>query len=533
MAHEASVRRIYRFDRFTLDLVRGALLDRDGAEVPLRPKAFALLRHLVENAGRLIDRDEILAAVWPGVFVTEDSITLCIREIRRALGGDQAQLLRTVPRRGYLLEAGVTRLDGAAGPGGAPGPGAPAEAPATAGEARPAERPVLVVLPFDNMTGDAGQEYFADGMTEDLTTALSHLRWFSVISRNSAFTYKGRAVDVRQVGRELGAGYVLEGSIRRAGDRVRVNAQLCAADDGRHVWAQRFDAGLQDIFALQDHVVEAVSAAIEPNLQMAEAERARARPTGSLGAYDLYLRALPQRWRGTRDSTDEALALLRRAVALDGDFAAAWGMLADLAGYRISQGWAAPCEAEEALRGARQLADAAVVDNPSALAWAGYALSFVGRDFAAGLGTAQRALALAPHSSQVLFLSGWCHLYAGAWRPAVAHLEHAMRLSPVDPLILTFHVALGAAHFTGERYAAAADHARTACGTRQGYLVPLRLLAASLALLGQVEEARAAVADLRRAAPEETLRTIAARTALSGEVRDRFLGGLRLAGLPE
>ena len=155
---------------------------------------------------------------------------------------------------------------------------------------------MVVVLPFANMTGDPEQEYFADGITEDLTTALSHLRWFSVISRNSAFTYKGRAVDVRQVGRELGVGYVLEGSVRKAGGRVRITAQLCEAATGRHIWAERFDGELADVFDLQDRVTEAVVGAIEPNLRLAEVERARARPTESLGAYDLYLRALPQRY---------------------------------------------------------------------------------------------------------------------------------------------------------------------------------------------------------------------------------------------
>ncbi|MBD0275952.1 MAG: winged helix-turn-helix domain-containing protein, partial [Acetobacteraceae bacterium] len=205
---------IYRFDSFTLDVVRGALLAAGGTEIALRPKAFRLLRQLVENAGRLIDKEEIMAAVWPGVIVTDDSVTQVVKEIRRALGDGEQRLLRTVPRRGFLFAAEVSRFDNkatlvvippASGQAREEPPSPVASPPPTAG------RPMVVVLPFANTTGDPAQEYFADGMTEELTTALSHLRWFSVIARNSAFTYKGRAVDVRQVGRELGVGYALEG----------------------------------------------------------------------------------------------------------------------------------------------------------------------------------------------------------------------------------------------------------------------------------------------------------------------------------
>ena len=224
---------VWRFDRFTLDLRRSVLLAADGTELALRPKSFAVLRHLAENAGRLCAQDRILQAVWPGVFVTEDSVAQCVKEIRRALGDSEQRLLRTLPRRGYLLAAEVTRLDDL---GAAAVPPSPGPAPL------PASRPMLVVLPFASLAGDAEEAYFADGITEELTTALSHARWFSVIARNSAFTYKGRAVDVRQVGGELGVGYVLEGSVRKAGGRVRIAAQLCEAEAGRSIWAGRFDA---------------------------------------------------------------------------------------------------------------------------------------------------------------------------------------------------------------------------------------------------------------------------------------------------
>jgi TolB-like protein len=240
MGTDAARGAVYRFDRFTLDLVRGALLAAGGTEIGLRPKAFALLRQMVENAGRLIDRDEIMAAIWPGVVVTDDSVSQVVKEIRRALGDEEQRLLRTVPRRGFLFAAEVSRVDDQATLVVLP----PAAVPTAAATGRP----VLAVLPFANMTGDPGQEYFADGITDELTTALSHLRWFSVVARSSAFIYKGALLDVRQVGRELGVGYVLEGSIRQSGDKVRITAQLCEAEAGLQVWAHRFDGGLADIF---------------------------------------------------------------------------------------------------------------------------------------------------------------------------------------------------------------------------------------------------------------------------------------------
>jgi adenylate cyclase len=392
----------------------------------------------------------------------------------------------------------------------------------------------LVVLPFANRTGDPEQEYFADGVTEDLTTALSHLRWFSVIARNSAFTYRGCAVDVRQVGRELGVGYVLEGSVRRAGGQVRITAQLCEAGTGSHVWAQRFDGDLADIFALQDRVTEAVACAIEPSLREAEVERIRTRPTESLTAYDLYLRALPHRF-ATREANDEALRLLRRAITLDPGFAAAKGALAGQFVLRVTQGWAAEGDAEEGVRYAREVVEGrGGAEDPSVLAWAGHALAFLGRDYEGGLAASNRAVRLAPNSGLVLYLGGWSHLYIGDWRTAVAWIERAIRLSPVDPSMSYFTAALGAAHFVGEQYEEAVEWLRHAIRDHSGYLVAHRLLAASLTQLGRLEEAREAVrALLREAAPGYTLTAAAAHNAFRGPARERFLDGLLRAGLPE
>ena len=492
----------------------------DGADVALRPKSFTLLRYLAENAGRLIGREELMRVVWPGVFVTEDSLIQCVMEVRRALGDDERRLLRTVPRRGYLFAAQVSRAAAA------PPATAPTHAPPRI------DRPVVVVLPFTNMTGEQTQEHLADGITEDLTTALSHARWFSVIARNSAFTYKGRAVDVRQVGRELGAGYALEGSVRTAGSRVRVTAQLCSTEGGQHVWARSFDGDLTDLFAFHDGITAAIVSTVEPSLRLAEAERSRSKPTDSLGAYDLYLRALPQRYLARADN-DAALRMLRRAVALDPSFSAAKGNLAGLICVRVTQGWAETGEAAEALRCAREVAETDSEDDPTALAWAAHALTYLGRDYDAGLDASERAVSLAPNAALVLLFHGWNRLYAGDWRTALVEIERAMRLSPVDPAMFYFTIARCGAHFVAGHHGEAASWARRTIRLRPGYLIAHRLLAASLVALGEREAAREAVHALLTLAPGDTVASVAAKSALRGEARKRYLAGLSEAGLPD
>jgi TolB-like protein/DNA-binding winged helix-turn-helix (wHTH) protein/Tfp pilus assembly protein PilF len=504
--------------------------------IPLGSRAFDLLLALVEAGGALVTKDDLLRRLWPGTVVEENNLQVQVSALRKALGEDAPRLIATIPGRGYRFTGMVQ----------APGPPAPAVAPAVAPAAAlppsggpesvpppPASRPMLAVLPFANMTGDPEQEYFADGMTEDLTTALSHLRWFAVIARNSAFTYKGRAVDVRQVGRELGVGYVLEGSVRKAGGRVRISAQLCEVETGRHVWAERFDGDLADIFDLQDRVTEAVVGAIEPSLRLAEVERARSRPTESLTAYDLYLRALPQRFL-TREGNDEALRLLRRAIALDPGFVAAKGALAGLHTIRFAQAWAEESDLAEAVRLAREVAEGGGEDDPSALAWAAHALAYLARDYGTGLAAADRALALAPNSAPVLLINGWVRTYVSDPETAIDCLARAMRLSPVDPAKFYFFTALSLAHLVAGRHAEAADWARRALRDRPTYLAANRLLATNLARLGRREEAAEALRALLAVAPGYTVAKAAVHLALrDAPAREVFLGGLRMAGLPE
>jgi len=283
-----------RFDRFTLDLTRGCL--RMGEQgIDLRPKAFEVLCHLAENAGRLVPKQELRDAVWPNVVVSDDSLVQCIGELRQKLGDGEHHLIKTVSRRGYLLDvlissSGVPTIQTA-------GAKASVEVESSSTALPLPSGPSIAVLPFTNMSGDPEQEYFTDGVTEDIITALSHLRWFSVIARNSTFVYKGQAVNVKQVGRELGVRYVLKGSVRRNGQRVRITGQLVDAIGGNQIWAERYDRELTDIFALQDEIAASVTAAIEPKLVAAECMRTEKRSMDDLDGWNLVARALSHFWK--------------------------------------------------------------------------------------------------------------------------------------------------------------------------------------------------------------------------------------------
>ena len=297
------------------------------------------------------------------------------------------------------------------------------------------DKPSLAVLPFQNLSGDPEQEYFADGIVEDITTAIARLPWLFVIARNSSFTYKGKAVDVKQVGRELGVRYVLEGSVRKAGNRVRITGQLIDTATGAHIWADRFDGALDDIFELQDQVASSVAGAIEPRLRLAEIERASRKPTESLDAYDLYLRALAQINKYTEEGMREAVILAKRALAIDPSYAPAaamvgWGRLL----LRI-QGWGAVSEAEvaEAVSLARQAIETGR-DDPEVLSIAGYTIDILAGDMPRPSATIDRALVLNPNSAQAWGARGWILGAQGQFAPAIEASQQAMRLSPLDPL---------------------------------------------------------------------------------------------------
>ncbi len=512
---------LYRFDRFCLDRLRGMLLDETGEAVALRPKTFALLCHFAENAGRVIDRGEIMDAIWPNVVVTDDSIAQCVKEIRRALRDDDMRILRTLPRRGFLFAAQVTRqrrdeAPGAVGVERVPQPGGP----------------VLAVLPLTNLTGDPDQEYFADGITEDLTTTLSHTHWFSVVSRNSAFLFKGRTDNPRQAGRDLGANFLLTGSVRKAGAQLRITVHLTEVATGRQVWAERFDGDLSDIFGLQDRISIAVSGAIGPSMRLADMQRSLAKPTESLTAYDLYLRGMARRYAG-RAGSDEARALLRRAIELDPGFTGARATLAALHGARLAEGWADQTDLAEAVQNARAILERADTD-PTALALAGHTLAIFERDFETGLGATERAVSLAPNSPPALFCAGRLRVYVSDPDGGIPLLERWLVLGPLDPSMFYVQTGLCLAHLTAGRPSEATAWAQRALRGRMNFPSARRLLAASLWHEGRHAEAAAVVRELLSLSPGLTVAQAAKQTPLRDrETLDIILKALRAAGLPD
>jgi adenylate cyclase len=398
------------------------------------------------------------------------------------------------------------------------------------------DKPSIAVLPFKNMSGDAEQEYFADGMVEEIITALSRFRHLFVIARNSSFTYKGRAVDVKQVGRELGVRYVLEGSVRKAASKVRITGQLIDSSTGTHLWADRFDGSLEDIFDLQDQVTASVVGAIAPKLEQAEIERAKRKPTESLDAYDHYLRGMACYYQWTRAGYNEALRLFYRAIELDPDFASAYGMAAFCYGMLKTRGWMTD-RAKETVE-TSSLAWRAVElgkDDAVALAAAGFALAFVVHDLDAGAGFINRALVLDPNLAAAWARSGWIKIWLGEPDIAIEHLARAMRQSPLDPLMPNMRATTAYAHFFAGRYHEACLWAELVLRERPGSLNALHIAVAGNVLAGRPEQAQNALARLRELDPALCVSNLKDRLGPYRRAEDlaRYEEGLRRAGLPE
>jgi len=492
---------------------------RRGADlIALEPQVFDLLVYLVRNRGRVVSKDNLIDGVWGGRIVSDSALTTRLNAARRAVNdsGAEQRVIRTLARKGVRFVAEVTE-DGIL------------EAPAAAAEPPLAltDKPSIAVLAFANLSGDPEQEYFADGMAEEIITALSRIRWLLVIARNSSFSYKGQVIDVKRVGRDLGVRYVLEGAVRKAGDRVRITAQLIDATNGAHLWADRFEGSLEDVFELQDKVAVSVAGVIEPALQAAEAARSDSRPTTDLGAYDCYLRALAVFYPMTKEAVLEALGLLEQAIAIDRNYGPALALAASCHMQFINYSWAEdPATARHKAVDLARRALRAAGDDPDVIASAAMVLAVFGEDIDTMMALADHALAINPSSARGWYHSGFLRLMAGKPDRAIELAEVSLRLSP-RARIGGVHTVIGASHFLSRRFDESRAKLLLAIEETPNFPVPYRYLAACCAHMGRFDEARDVVTRLRAITPNVIPpRMLYLRNA---EHRELYLSGLRLA----
>jgi len=516
----------YRFNPGTGELWRG------DKEIKLTPRAATLLAALAERATLVVTKQELIARAWEGRAVGDDALTSCVQELRRALGDDprQPQLIETRHRRGYRLLVPVSAADPMVKNDSAPEPAAPLPLP---------DEPSIAVLPFQNMSGDPEQEYFADGMVEEIITALSRVRSLFVIARNSSFTYKGKAVDIRQVGRELGVRYVLEGSVRKAGNRIRITTELADAAKGGHLWADHFDGALEDVFELQDRVTASVVGVIAPRIEQAEIERARRKPAGNLEAYDLALRALALMQSPRRPENEQALSLLRRAVQIDPSYARGTASLSFCCQIFISQGFGhrdSPLVADMT-----ELARRAVALDPAdpyVLTLAASVLG-LGSDMDTGLALVAKAIDLNRNNAGAFSVGATLYAYQGEVEKAIEHQQQCERLNPLGTR-WGGNVAYAIAYFGVGDHEKVVDWTARILRERPNAAPAMRYRAASLALLGRAEEARQVVVRLLEHAPGYSISEVRRHHEFDMNspfkkpgVTEALYRGLRLAGLPE
>jgi TolB-like protein len=513
----------YLFEECALDMDRRELW-RGKAPVAIEPQVFDLLVHLVRHRDRVVSKDELLASVWHGRAVSESALFSRINAARSAIGdsGARQTLVKTLPRRG-LRFIGAVREEECS--------------PAEAGPDKPLlgiiDKPSIAVLPFVNLSGDPEQDYFIDGIVEDLITALSRNRAFFVIARNSSFTYKGKPVDTKQAARELGVRYVLEGSVRKSGNRVRVTGQLIEAETGHHLWADRFDGDLVDIFDLQDQLVTRVVGAIAPQLEKAEIERAKRELTSNPAAYDFYLRGLASWNRWSKADNAKALKLFYAAIDKDPDFATPYGLAASCYQFAKANGWQSEFDAMEISR----LTERAVEvgnDDAVALCWAGHVRAFFFKEVDRALLLIDRALELDVNLAVAWQRSGWVRGYAGDSAGAIESLNKAMRLDPLDTRVFLTQSAMAFAHFIAGRDQEAAKWAAMALRTKPNWMPALRVAIASNAMKGRAGEAKAALQSYERVDPTVSIRKICEHYPFRRRKdKQRLVTALRKAGVPE
>ena len=508
-------------------------LTRAGEGIAVEPQVFDLLIYLVENRERVVSKDDLIESIWDGRIVSESTLTSRINAARKAVGdsGKDQAVIRTIARKGFRFVGDVqVHQDGAeVATGGTPAPEPSGQAPYR--QLPALDRTAIAVLPFVNISGEPEQEYFSEGISEDIITALSKLRWFYVIARNSSFIYRGKSVHHRQIGEELGVGYVVEGSVRKDGDQVRITAQLVDVVTGSHLWAERYDRNLADVFAVQDEITQAVVAAIEPQLYAAEEFHARRKAPDSMAAWDLLMRALSHYWRVTPQDNLVAQALLEKAIVVDPGYGQALGLLACCHMFSAHMGWE---DMPKALVIAERAALAAIRAD-SEDAWAHYALASVymfTRRFDDSIAEFELALRLNPNFSPARGLYGVALAYRGRWEDGDRAARESLRLSPRDPFAAIYCGVAAYCQYLGRNYDEAIRLARESMRQRSDFSGAHRVLTAAAAMAGQRDVAKAALQELRRAQPTISLAWLAEQMPFEHEAdREHYIEGFRRAGL--
>lgn len=520
---DARAHRVFRFARFVLDVTRGSLRE-DARELDLRPKSFEVLRHLVENADRLVTKDELLRSVWPNVVVTEDSLTRCVSEVRLALGDTKQSLIKNVPRRGYVFTAAVTMA--------LPDPDLGLPLP---------DRPSIAVLPFANLAADPAQEYFSDGIAEDLITSLGRFSDLFVVGYESALMYKGHVINPKQIGHELGVRYLLQGSVRRDEVQLRITARLVEAGTGEQIWAEQYDRYPAALFAVQDEVTERIVRTLVTHITRVELDRAVRKPPETLDAHDHYLRgnALMRLREGEERGANVlgARGYYEQSIAADRNYARALQGLADT----YVTAWLEPTPFEplrresrhpDAMAQALAYASRAVAADPQlpeAHATLGWVLHWQYRR-AEAVVAFTRAYELNPNLADGRF--GLVLFQTGRAVEAIALMKRIMRLDPFPPAV--YYSYLGNAHYLNGEYELALEALRVSNERLPGYRPSYTWLAATAAQLGRREEARAAAAGLMRMDPGFSISWFLHQIRLARqEDADRLADGLRKAGLPD
>jgi TolB-like protein/Flp pilus assembly protein TadD len=510
---------IYNFEDYSLDVDRQELR-RGGNLVDVEPQVLDLLQYLIRNRERIVSKEDLIANVWNGRIVSDSTLTSGITSARQVIGdsGDYQRLIRTVARKGIRFIGDVEEKLGSLK--------VPVADEASSLPRLP-DKPSIAVLPFVNMSGDPEQDYFTDGIAEDIITALSKLRWFFVIARNSSFSYRGKAVELNQVAHELGVRYVLEGSVRKRGDQVRITAQLIDALTGNHIWADRYDGELRDVFALQDEITRKVVAAIEPKLLEAESLRAQSRSSENLDAWETVVHANSLLWRLTKRDGEAAIGLLRKAVKRHPDYGPAHSILAFallMSGYL---GWdLMEPQTDEAFRLATRAAE---LDNTDP--WAHLALGYVAltmRRTDEAVEEFQHAIDINPNFSTAYgYLADTLSLDGQSER-AITYAEQAIRMSPQDPQNAIFNMSLATAYYLAGRYEKAVAYGRKAVQLRHGMTGGHRI---SLAQAGRLEEAHLALEALLKIQPDVSISWIRTHVPYTSGPMEHFLEGMRKAGV--